>query len=159
MRDGRQPVTVDQPVGKAVDMRHAILDRAGHGDRMPAEVAEAGAFDDQVLDRFLTRPAIHQFDREPGAQMCALAGSVGLSGRRDLADLRVRPGEAGQRVPDGLRLEPAVYAPLVPRLYDDGPGAHDLGYLLSRTEHGEQEGDLRIGNARRGYRTGRSRQG
>ena len=67
MRDGRQPVTVDQPVGKAVDMRHAILDRAGDGDRLPTEVAETSAFDHQVLDRLLTRPAIHQFDSEPGA--------------------------------------------------------------------------------------------
>src|SRR5580704_8770777 len=100
MRDVRQPVTVDQPVGKAVYMRHAILDRAGHGDSLPAEVAEASAFDNQVLDRFLTSPAIHQLDGEPGAQVSALAGGIGLSGRRDLADLRVRPGEAGQRVPD-----------------------------------------------------------
>src|ERR1700751_6124139 len=126
MQDGRQPITVDQPVGQAVDMWQAVLDRAGHGDRVPAEVAEAGAFDDQVLDRFLTRPAIYQFDSEPGAQMCALAGGKGLPGRRHLADLRIRPREAGQRAPDGLRLEPAVYAPLVPRLYDDGPGPQNL---------------------------------
>ena len=29
MRDGRQPITVDQPVGKAVDMRQALLDQLG----------------------------------------------------------------------------------------------------------------------------------
>ena len=79
MRDGRQPITVDQPVGKAVDMRQAVLDRAGHGDRVPAEVAEAGALNrDQVLDRFLTRPAIHQFDSEPGAQMCRSLAAKGF---------------------------------------------------------------------------------